>query len=60
MLEAERMIGAISNDQMALPPDASSRVFVAGAGRYCFDGTELVTTVDDASTPDNFNWERVR
>jgi hypothetical protein len=60
MFEAERMIGAIGNDQVALPPDASSRVFVAGEGRYRFDGTELVATVDGASTPDDFNWERVR
>ena len=37
---------------MSLPPDVQSRTFAAYTGRYHFDGSELVTTVDGASNHD--------
>jgi hypothetical protein len=52
MFEAERMIVAVTDGQLSLPPDVPSRAFVAYSGRYTFDGTVLVTSVDSASSPD--------
>src|SRR5262245_7331618 len=52
VFEAERMIVAVADGPLSLPPDASSRAFTAYTGRYTFDGTELVTTADSASSPD--------
>src|SRR5262245_411278 len=42
MFEAERMIVAVADD----------RSITAYCGRYTFDGTTLVTSVDSASSPD--------
>jgi uncharacterized heparinase superfamily protein len=52
IFEAERVIVAVSDGRTSLPPDVQSRAFVAYTGRYHFDGSELVTTVDGASNPD--------
>jgi hypothetical protein len=52
MFDGERMIGAVSDGRDQLPPDVRSRAFIAYTGKYHFDGTMLVTTVDGASSPD--------
>ena len=52
MFEAERVIVAVSDGRISLPPDVQSRAFSAYTGRYLFDGTEIVTMVDGASSPD--------
>ena len=52
MFEAERMIGAVIDGSLSLPADVPSRAFAAYSGRYRFDGAELVTSVDSASSPD--------
>jgi uncharacterized heparinase superfamily protein len=52
MFEAERMIVAVADGRLSLPPDIPSRAFAAYSGRYTFDGTVLVTSVDCASSPD--------
>lgn len=49
--EDERMLGAVTDGRVSLPP-TSSRFFIAYTGTYTFDGTELVTRADTASTPD--------
>jgi hypothetical protein len=52
--EAERMIGfvAAGNDRSSRPSDALAATFAAYSGTYSFDGTELVTSVDTASSPE--------
>jgi hypothetical protein len=52
MFEAERMMGAVIDGSLALPTDVPSRAFAAYSGTYRFDGSELVTSVDSASSPD--------
>jgi hypothetical protein len=52
MFEAERMIGAVGDGRLSLPPNDASWAFAAYSGRYTFDGTELVTSVDGSSSPD--------
>ena len=52
IFEAERMIVAVTDGRLSLPPDVPSRAFAAYTGRYTFDGTVLVTSVDSASSPD--------
>ena len=52
MFEAERMIVAVTDGRLSLPPDVPSRAFVAYSGRYTFDETVLVTSADSASSPD--------
>jgi hypothetical protein len=52
MIDAERMIVAVSDGRHSLPPDVQSRAFIAFTGKYHFDGTMFVTTVDGASSPD--------
>ena len=52
MFEAERMIVAVADGRLSLPSDVPSRAFVAYSGRYTFDGTMLVTSIDRASSPD--------
>jgi uncharacterized heparinase superfamily protein len=52
MFEAERMMVAVADGRLSLPPDVPSRAFAAYSGRYNFDGTVLVTSVDSASSPD--------
>lgn len=52
IFEAERMLGAITDGQVSLPPDSPPRFFLAYTGTYRFDGTELVTQADDASRPE--------
>jgi hypothetical protein len=46
------MIVAVADGRLSLPPDAPSRAFAAYTGRYRFDGTELLTSIDGASSPD--------
>jgi hypothetical protein len=48
MFEAERMIVAVADGRLSLTPDAPSRAFAAYTGKYRFDGTELVTSIDGA------------
>jgi hypothetical protein len=48
--EEARMLGAISDAQPS--PSSPDRVLVAYSGIYSFDGTELVTIADVASSPD--------
>jgi hypothetical protein len=50
--EAERMLGAVTDGRVSLPPTSPSRFFIAYTGTYTFDGIELVTRADTASTPD--------
>ena len=52
MFEAERVIVAVSDGRLSLPSDVQSRAFVAYTGSYHFDGSEIVTTVDGASSPE--------
>jgi hypothetical protein len=52
MFGAERIITALVDGRPNLPPDVPSRTFGAYSGRYRFDGTELVTSVDSASSTD--------
>jgi len=52
MFEAKRVIGAVVEGSLSLPAGVPSRAFVSYSGGYHFDGTELVTTVDSASSPD--------
>jgi hypothetical protein len=51
MFEGERMIVAVGDARMALTPDTPSRAFMAYSATYSFDGTSLVTNVDNASSP---------
>ena len=50
--EGERMLGAVTDGRVSLPPTSPSRFFIAYTGTYTFDGTELVTRADTASNPD--------
>jgi hypothetical protein len=43
---------AVVDGSLSLPADVPSRVFAAFSGGYHFDATELVITVDSASSPD--------
>ena len=52
MYEAGRMIVAVVDARSSLPPDVPARELVAYSGSYRFDGTELVTSVDSASSAD--------
>jgi hypothetical protein len=52
MFEAERMMVAVIDGSLSLPTKVPSRAFAAYSGRYRFDGVELVTSVDSASSPD--------
>jgi hypothetical protein len=52
VFESQRMLGAICDGGGPLPPDAPSRAFGSYCGSYSFDGVELRTHVDGASTPD--------
>jgi hypothetical protein len=52
IFETERMLGAICDGSGSLPPDARSRAFGSYCGAYSFDGLELRTHVDGASTPE--------
>jgi len=52
IFEATRMLGAICDGSEKLPPDAPSRAFGSYCGAYTFDGLELRTRVDRASTPE--------
>src|SRR5262245_17675646 len=52
MFETERMIVAVADGRLSIPPDVQSRAFVAYSGRYTFDGNVLVTSADCASSPD--------
>ena len=51
VFESDRMLGAVCDGSAALAPGASSRAFGSYCGTYTFDGLELVTKVDGASTP---------
>ena len=43
-----------ANRPVTLPPDVPSRAFGSYCGTYSFDGMELITHVDGASTPELF------
>jgi hypothetical protein len=60
MFEGERMMVAGCDGRLELPPDAPARALYAYNGRYRFDGTELVTTVDSTSSPDRLSGEQIR
>lgn len=51
IFDAERMMAMGSDGRTDLPSE-TKRAFVAYCGRYTFDGTELVTRVDGASSPE--------
>jgi hypothetical protein len=59
LIAAERLIVAVSDGRVSLPPDAPPRAFGAYSGAYRFDGTQLVTSVDGASGPD-FAGQQIR
>ena len=50
LFEADRMLGALVDGRTELPPDVESRLFVAYSGTYRFDGDQLVTQADSASS----------
>jgi hypothetical protein len=52
IFEAMRMLGAICDGSEKLPPDVASRAFGSYCGTCSFDGLELRTRVDGASTPE--------
>ncbi len=54
IFDAERAIATAGDGRVTLPSDVPERKFAAYCGRYSFDGTELVTLVDGASSPDMF------
>ena len=45
------MLGGVADGRAELPPDLESRFFVAYSGAYRFDGEQLVTQADSASSP---------
>ena len=51
IFDAERGMAMTCDSRAALPPE-TKRAFAAYCGRYTFDGTKLVTSVDGASSPD--------
>ena len=54
IFDAERAIATAGDGRVTLPPDVPKRIFAAYCGHYTFDGTELVTHVDGASSSDMF------
>jgi len=54
LFEAERMIGVVADGRPAMPPQSPQRAFFSYTGSYRFDGEQLVTRVDGASSPDGF------
>jgi hypothetical protein len=54
IFDTERMLGALCDGSVTLPPDIPSRAFGSYCGTYSFDGLELITHVDGASTPELF------
>jgi len=52
IFEAERMLVAIVDSRTELPPDSPPRLFLSYTGTYRFNGVELVTVADDASSPE--------
>jgi hypothetical protein len=59
MFEAERIMVAVVDGGLSLPPNVPSRAFVAYSGKFRFDGVELVTNVDSASNP-NLAGQQIR
>jgi hypothetical protein len=51
IVDAERIMAMGGDGRAALPPEAK-RAFVAYCGKYTFDGTNLITRVDGASSPE--------
>ena len=51
LFEADRMLGAVVDGRADLPSGIESRFFVAYSGTYRFDGNQLVTQADSASSP---------
>jgi hypothetical protein len=51
IIDAERIIAMAGDDRAALPPEVK-RASAAYCGRYIFDGTKAVTSVDGASSPE--------
>ena len=50
IIDTERIIALGGDGRPTLPPDVMKCAFVAYCGNYTFDGTELVTRVDGASS----------
>ena len=46
------MVVVVGDGRATLPFNSPPRAFIAYAGPYQFDGTELVTRTDDASKPE--------
>ena len=51
LFEADRMMAAVVDGRAELPPGIESRFFVAYSGTYRFEGDQLVTQADSASSP---------
>jgi hypothetical protein len=52
IFDAERMLVAIVDSRTELPPNSPPRRFLSYRGTYRFNGAELVTVADDASSPE--------
>jgi hypothetical protein len=53
-MDSERIIGAIVDGRVELPPGSPQRFYVSYTGRYEFDGNTLITHVDGASRPEAY------
>jgi hypothetical protein len=51
IFEADRMLAAVVDGRSEPPSDMKSRFFVAYSGTYRFDGEQIVTQADSASSP---------
>src|SRR5215204_5698838 len=54
MYEANRVMVVVCDGRQTIPPGAGQRVFISYAGTFDFNGDELVTRVDGASSPEGF------
>src|SRR5947209_2378562 len=54
MFDPERVIATACDNRVTLPEGVPKRMFAGYCGHYTFDGTELVTHVDGAASPDMF------
>ena len=50
LFETDRMLAAVIDGRAELPADIEARFFVAYSGAYRFDGEQLVTQADSASS----------
>ena len=51
LFEADRMLAAVVDGRTEQPPGIEPRFFAAYSGSYRFDGEQLVTQADSASSP---------